>query len=111
MDPTDHKNKALTTAGLNLIAQALSIYDSDLRLAVCNHRFRDMFDLPDHLVAPGARFDDTIRNIAQRGDYGEVGDLDDFVRPRRSSRITWNAPVPMGRPSRSKAPPCRKGGG
>jgi signal transduction histidine kinase len=82
MDHTHQKTKALTTAGLNLIAQALSIYDSDLRLAVCNHRFKEMFDLPDHLVEPGARFDDTIRNIAQRGDYGEVGDLDEFVRAR-----------------------------
>ena len=82
MDTTDLKNKALTTAGLNLIAQALSIYDSDMRLAVCNHRFKEMFALPDYLVTPGARFDDTIRNIAERGDYGEVGDVDDYVRAR-----------------------------
>ncbi|MCF6234301.1 MAG: PAS-domain containing protein [Rhodobacteraceae bacterium] len=82
MDQTNQKYKALTTAGLNLIAQALSIYDSDLRLAVCNRRFQEMFDLPDALVTPGARFDDTIRNIAQRGDYGEVGNLDGFVRTR-----------------------------
>jgi len=82
VDTTDLKNKALTTAGLNLIAQALSIYDSDMRLAVCNHRFKEMFALPDHLVTPGARFDDTIRNIAERGDYGEVGDVDDYVRAR-----------------------------
>ncbi len=76
------QTKALTTAGLNLIAQALSIYDSDLRLSVCNRRFQEMFDLPDHLVEPGARFDDTIRDIAGRGDYGEVDDLDAFVRLR-----------------------------
>ena len=82
MEQTDQKHKALTTAGLNLIAQALSIYDSDLRLAVCNRRFQEMFDLPDTLVTPGARFDDTIRNIAERGDYGEVDDLDEFVRTR-----------------------------
>jgi signal transduction histidine kinase len=82
VDHTDQKNKALTTAGLNLIAQALSIYDSELRLAVCNRRFQEMFDLPDALVTPGARFDDTIRNIARRGDYGEVRDLDEFVQTR-----------------------------
>lgn len=82
MDQTYLQTKALTTAGLNLIAQALSIYGSDLRLAVCNRRFQEMFDLPDHLVEPGARFDDTIRDIAARGDYGEVDDLDDFVRLR-----------------------------
>lgn len=82
MDPKDQKQKALTTAGLNLIAQALSIYDSDLRLSVCNQPFRDMFDLPEPLVTPGARFEDTIRYLARTGEYGPVDDLDEFVRVR-----------------------------
>ncbi|MGB1208498.1 MAG: PAS-domain containing protein, partial [Paracoccaceae bacterium] len=45
---------ALTKAGLNLIQQALSIYDSDLRLVVANDRFRAMFGLPNALITPGA---------------------------------------------------------
>ena len=69
-------------AGLNLIQQALTVYDADLKLAVCNHRFQEMFGLPDWLVTPGAGFDDTIRYLATRGDYGDVGDIDDFVRTR-----------------------------
>ncbi|MRU15981.1 response regulator [Roseovarius sp. A21] len=73
---------AMTMAGLNLIQQAMSIYDADLHLAVCNHRFQEMFDLPDHLVTPGASFADTIRFLAMRGDYGEVTDFDEFVRTR-----------------------------
>ena len=89
MDHTDQKTKALTTAGLNLIDQALSIYDSDLRLAVCNHRFREMFDLPDHLVEPGARFDETIRNIAARGEYGEIDDLDALVQARVAQALAF----------------------
>jgi hypothetical protein len=40
---TDH----LTRAGLNLIQQALSIYDGDLRLAVSNRPFQTMFGLPE----------------------------------------------------------------
>jgi len=71
-----------TTAGLNLIAQALSIYDRELRLVVCNSRFQDMFDLPMDFVQPGARFDDTIRYLAQSGEYGDVPDIDDFVAIR-----------------------------
>ncbi len=82
MNRTDQKTKALTTAGLNLIAQALSIYDSDLKLAVSNRPFRDMFDLPAALVTPGARFEDTIRHLAETGEYGAIDDLDDFVRTR-----------------------------
>ena len=72
----------LTRAGLNLIQQALSIYDSELRLVGCNSRFPEMFDLPDRLVAPGARFEDTIRFLVQRGEYGPVEDPDAAVRVR-----------------------------
>lgn len=82
MDQNDQQTKALTTAGLNLIAQALSIYDSDLRLAVCNRPFRDMFNLPQALVTPGARFEDTIRHLATSGEYGPVDDIEAFVQVR-----------------------------
>ncbi|MDZ7710709.1 MAG: PAS-domain containing protein [Roseovarius sp.] len=73
---------AMTMAGLNLIQQALTIYDRDLRLAVCNRRFQEMFDLPDELVTPGADFAATIRFLARRGDYGDVGDVERFVSER-----------------------------
>jgi len=73
---------AMTMAGLNLIQQALTIYDRDLRLAVCNRRFQEMFALPDALVTPGADFADTIRYLATRGDYGDVGDVEGFVATR-----------------------------
>ena len=59
-----------TEAGLNLIQQALSIFDRDLRLAVCNRRYQEMFGLPDALVAPGAPFEETIRYLVGRGEYG-----------------------------------------
>lgn len=80
--PTRSQTDAMTMAGLNLIQQALSIYDADLQLAVCNQRFQEMFDLPDWLVTPGASFADTIGFLAERGDYGEVDNLDEFVRIR-----------------------------
>ncbi|EPX85980.1 hybrid sensor histidine kinase/response regulator [Salipiger mucosus] len=73
---------ALTQAGLNLIQQALSIYDSDLRLAVCNRTFARMFDLPPSLTTPGAHFEDTIRHLVERGEYGTVEDPESFVRTR-----------------------------
>jgi signal transduction histidine kinase len=75
----DDQTRAMTSAGLNLIAQALSIYDSDLRLAVCNAPFQSMFDLPDALVTPGVSFEDTIHHLASRGEYGPVEDIDAFV--------------------------------
>ncbi|MDW3224128.1 MAG: PAS-domain containing protein [Paracoccaceae bacterium] len=72
----------LTAAGLNLIGQSLTIYDSELELVVCNVPFKRMFDLPEALVTPGAGFADTIRHLALRGEYGVVADIETFVAER-----------------------------
>ncbi|WP_298567514.1 PAS-domain containing protein [uncultured Aliiroseovarius sp.] len=84
-----NETSALTQAGLNLIQQALSIYDRKLRLAVGNRQFQDMFDLPDHLATPGAEFSDTIRFLAERGDYGAVGDIESFVKSRVDQALAF----------------------
>ncbi|MBE9637408.1 PAS-domain containing protein [Salipiger mangrovisoli] len=73
---------ALTQAGLNLIQQALSIYDRQLTLAVCNRPFAKMFDLPERLTRPGASFEDTIRHLVDAGEYGTVDEPEDFIRAR-----------------------------
>ena len=39
MTTSKKQTEALIMAGLNLIQPALSIYDQDLQLAACNHRF------------------------------------------------------------------------
>nr|MDA3887933.1 PAS-domain containing protein [Allgaiera sp.] len=72
----------LTQAGLNLIQQALSIFDSDLRLAVSNRAYKEMFSLPEWLCTPGASFKETIRYLVQRGEYGPVDDVEEAVRAR-----------------------------
>lgn len=85
----DDQTKALTAAGLNLIAQALTIYDQDLRLVVSNAPFQQMFDLPSTLVSPGAPFEDTIRHLASRGEYGTVEDIDAFVAERVEQALAF----------------------
>ena len=72
----------LTQAGLNLIHQAISIYDSDLKLAVSNRRFQEMFDLPEEYVTTGASFSDTIRLLLERGEYGEIDGIDAALQVR-----------------------------
>ncbi len=89
MDITEQQIKSMTSAGLNLIGQALSIYDSQLRLVVSNHRFQDMFDLPDELVQPGALFADTIRYLVAHGEYGEVTDVEDAVAQRVQQALAF----------------------
>ncbi|WP_198007008.1 PAS-domain containing protein [Roseobacter sp. CCS2] len=72
----------LIQAGLNLIKQAISIYDQDLRLVLANLQFQRMFGLPDALVKPGGSFEETLRILAERGDYGELDDVDSFLAER-----------------------------
>jgi PAS domain-containing protein len=73
---------AMTSAGLNLIQQAMSIYDEDLKLVVCNRRFLEMFDIPEAHGRPGTNFKDTIRLLVERGEYGPVDDVDTAVAMR-----------------------------
>ncbi|MFN6978126.1 MAG: PAS domain-containing protein, partial [Gemmobacter sp.] len=82
MPLTEEIRAGLTRAGLGMIQQALSIFDRDLRLAVCNRRYQEMFDLPEAFVTTGAAFEDTIRYLVLRGEYGPVEDPDAAVRTR-----------------------------
>ena len=72
----------LMRSGINLIGQALSIFDADLRLAVANHQYQAMFDLPDCLTRPGTSFEETIRYLVARGEYGPQDDPDQAVTLR-----------------------------
>lgn len=77
----DDRN-AMTMSGLNLIQQALSIYDSDLKLVASNTQFRELFDVPQELAEPGASFEDIIRYLVERGEYGRDQTVDELVREK-----------------------------
>ncbi|MFL2787286.1 MAG: PAS-domain containing protein [Paracoccaceae bacterium] len=82
MDTDIGNTAAMTRAGLNLIQQAMSIYDDKLKLVVCNRRFGEMFDLPAHLLTAGSNFKDCIQHLVEHGEYGDVGDVAKFVQDR-----------------------------
>lgn len=88
MTPEDSRAE-LTRSGLNLIQQAISIFDADLRLALSNAPYQTMFDLPERLTRPGADFGETIRYLVLRGEYGEVGDIDEAIRSRVAQARTF----------------------
>ncbi len=52
------------------LQQGLIAYDSQLRLILCNNKFRDMMGIPDFLTYPGSTFQDLIRFQAQQGEFG-----------------------------------------
>ncbi|MEP3348122.1 MAG: PAS-domain containing protein [Litoreibacter sp.] len=89
---TFHRSRdtsVLLRSGLNLIQQALSIYSDDLTLTVANQRFRAMFGLPAHLAEPGASFSETIRFLAETGEYGEISDVGAFVEERVQKALNF----------------------
>lgn len=69
-------------SGLNLIKQAFTVYDKDLKLVIANLQFQRMFDMPDALMRPGTTFEDAVAFVAQQGDYGEIEDTAKFVAER-----------------------------
>jgi len=67
-------------SGLNLISQAISIHDQDLKLVHANQRFQSLFELPDELMEPGVSFSDVLYYVASRGEYGDLEtSIDQFV--------------------------------
>jgi len=69
----------MTVSGLNLITQAISIYDQNLRLVLANRRFQTMFNLPPRFAEAGADFADTLRYLSDKGEYGLIDDIEAFV--------------------------------
>ena len=79
MGVTTTSRNGMILSGLNLIKQAISLHDEDLRLVAANRRFQQMFSLPDALVAPGAEFRDILMYLTEKGEYGQVDDVVAYV--------------------------------
>ncbi|MBT3879834.1 MAG: transporter substrate-binding domain-containing protein [Candidatus Scalindua sp.] len=61
---------ALIEAVLHSISQGLVAYDKQLRLIICNQRFREIRDVPAELTQPGSSFEDLMRFDLKRGEFG-----------------------------------------
>ncbi|AWJ93132.1 two-component hybrid sensor and regulator (plasmid) [Azospirillum baldaniorum] len=69
------------------ISEAFVLYDADDRLVICNETYRQLYSLSADLIVPGARFENIIRQGAERGQYAEaIGRVDDWVQERLSYR-------------------------
>ena len=89
MKVTETSRTDMILSGLNLIKQAISLHDEDLRLVASNRRFQQMFSLPDALVAPGAEFRDIVTYLTQKGEYGRVDDIAEFVDEKVQLAFTF----------------------
>ncbi len=62
--------KATVDAALNNLVQGVVMFDSNLRLMVCNQRYLDMFGLSRDIVRPGAALQKIIEHRAAVGSAG-----------------------------------------
>ncbi|MGQ0652453.1 MAG: PAS-domain containing protein [Betaproteobacteria bacterium] len=71
----------LLLAGLDLIDQGFTLFDSDLHLVAWNRVFFEMLEFPFELARKGTPFEAFMRYNAERGDYGP-GNVEDLVQAR-----------------------------
>jgi signal transduction histidine kinase/DNA-binding response OmpR family regulator len=78
-------------ATLENMQQGVAMYDADYRLVTCNQRFRDYIELPDDFLDGRHTFADYIRFLAERGEFGEINDIEELIAQRLAplSREHW----------------------
>ncbi len=76
------REKAMLDTILSSLDQGVTYYDTDLTLIKANHRFFEILDLPPESCGPGTNLEVHFRYNAERGDFGDIGNVDDFIEQR-----------------------------
>ncbi|MDY0012092.1 MAG: PAS-domain containing protein [Rhodocyclaceae bacterium] len=79
--PLESRHYDLLLAGLDLLDQAVAVFDGGARLLTWNTALLRLLDLPESLVRSGVPFEAFIRFNAERGEYGP-GLVDELVATR-----------------------------
>lgn len=78
-DDLKQKTDLFDTA-VRAMNNGIVVLDPDLRYVAFNDHFVDLFQLPPDLVREGRPLADTIRFLAERGEYGDLpGTIDEFA--------------------------------
>ncbi|MBC3916909.1 PAS-domain containing protein [Undibacterium sp. CY18W] len=76
-----HKQSLFLKAVLDHMPQGLSVFDDRLKLYLWNQGFLDVLDYHPDSIYQGVPFEDLLRIMAERGEYGE-GDTDELIQRR-----------------------------
>lgn len=65
---------------IDAMSDGFAMWDSEDRLVTCNQRYHELYARGAHLLVPGARFEDVVREGVRLGLYADVGaDAEAFV--------------------------------
>ena len=59
---------------IDAMSDGFAMWDAEDRLVTCNQRYHELYARGAHLLTPGARFEDVVREGVQVGLYADVGD-------------------------------------
>ena len=79
--PEQRRRYDLLLAGLDLLDQAIAVFDATPKLVIWNKAMLRLLDFPESMMRVGTPFEDFARFNAERGEYGP-GDVDTLVRTR-----------------------------
>ncbi|MBS0555135.1 MAG: PAS-domain containing protein, partial [Proteobacteria bacterium] len=68
--PEQLRRHDLILAGLDLLDQAIAVFDTTPRLVTWNKALVRLLDFPEELVRVGTPFEAFVRFNAERGEYG-----------------------------------------
>lgn len=86
----DQQAHEFLQAGIDLLDQGLTVFDSDLRLVSWNRAFLRLLDFPGELAYVGAPFESFIDYNARRGEYGP-GNVEELVQERVNAARAFRA--------------------
>jgi len=73
---------------LESMSDGFVMFDADDRMVACNSRYRDFYRISAHVIKPGARFEDIMREGARLGQYPQAGaDVEAFVRESKAFHL------------------------
>ena len=82
--PQERRRYDLLLAGLDLLDQAIAVFDAEPKLVAWNQALSRLLDFPPELVREGTPFEAFVRFNAARGEYGD-GEIEQLVAERMAA--------------------------
>lgn len=84
LSPEQRRRYDLLLAGLDLLDQAIAVFDATPKLVTWNKALLRLLDFPESMVRVGTPFEAFVRFNAERGEYGP-GDIETLIRERMAA--------------------------